>query len=180
LKELEVKVLNIDIEEMEMKILSLGGILIAKEFQTNYIIDSTLKPIKSYTDAYLRIRETKDLLNNTTTNTLTLKKNIPNEHLRENIELNVDIDNKEVLMDIFKELQFDTISTGHKKRNSYELMDSRIDIDIWDEEMYPYPYMEIEVEDEKSLDNIIKALNIQKDNISKESIMQLKEKLNSK
>ncbi|NLC04761.1 MAG: adenylate cyclase, partial [Tissierellia bacterium] len=50
-KELEVKILNIDLEEMERKIISLGGRLIAKETQVNTLIDSTTKPIKESINA---------------------------------------------------------------------------------------------------------------------------------
>lgn len=169
-----------DLEELEKKVISLGGVLISKELQRNYLIDSNLKPIKSYLDAYLRIRETKDLINGTVTNTLTLKKNIENDKLRENIELNVNIDNKENLIEIFKSLEFDNISLGYKERRSYRFMEARLDMDIWDKEMYPYPYMEIEVKNSEDLDKVIEALEIPKENISTDSIMELKSKLKIK
>ena len=40
MKELEVKVLNIDLKEMESKLMSLGATLIDKELQVNTLIDS--------------------------------------------------------------------------------------------------------------------------------------------
>ena len=176
-KELEVKILNIDIEQIEVKILALGGKLISKELQVNTLIDSSKNPIKSSIDAYLRIRETKDLLNDKETTTLTLKKNLKNNYVRENIELNTNIENKDVMLEILHDLGFDKIEAGHKKRTSYLLENARIDLDIWDENTYTYPYMEIEVENEKALDKIINMLEINPENISTKSIVELRDEL---
>lgn len=176
-KELEVKILNIDLEEMEKLIISLGGTLIAKEMQVNTLIDSTERPIKESINAYLRLRETKDLLNNKSDMTLTLKKIISTDGLRENIEMNSRVDNKEAILNIFKELGYDILEEGYKERKSYNLHNARFDLDVWDEKTYPFPYMEIEVESQEDLDKIIQLLGISKDNISTKSIMELKNEL---
>lgn len=176
-KELEVKILNIDLEEMEKLIISLGGTLIAKEVQVNTLIDSTERPIKESINAYLRLRETKDLLNNKSDMTLTLKKIISTEGLRENIEINSRVDNKEAILNIFKELGYDILEEGYKERKSYNLHNARFDLDIWDEKTYPFPYMEIEVESQEALDKIIQLLGISETNISTKSIMELKSEL---
>lgn len=176
-KELEVKILNIDIEQIEEKVIALGGKLISKELQVNTLIDSSKNPIKSSVDAYLRIRETKDLLNGKETTTLTLKKNLKNNYVRENIEYNTNIESKDVMLEILNDLGFDKIQVGHKKRTSYLLENARIDLDIWDEKTYPYPYMEIEVGNEKDLDNLINILGISPENISTKSIVELRSEL---
>lgn len=177
-KELEVKVLNIDIGLIEERIISLGGKLLSKELQINTLIDSSERPIKSYLDAYMRIRESKNLLTNDESITFTLKKNIKNSALRENVELNTDIEDKDTMLQILKELGFDKISIGHKERTSYMLEGARIDLDTWDKDTYPDPYMEIEVNDSSDLDKIIKLLDIPKENISTKSIVQLRKDLN--
>lgn len=176
-KELEVKVLGIDLDTIEEKIVKLKGELIADELQVNTLIDSTSRPIKDSVDAYLRIRETEDLLNDKVNVVLTLKKNIKNENLRENLELNSEIGDKDTVLSIFKNLGFDKIEVGHKKRRSYKLDGARIDLDIWDKETYPYPYMEIEVENLKHLNEITSLLEIPQENISNKSIVELKEEL---
>lgn len=176
-KELEVKVLNIDIKKMEEKIVSVGGRLIGKERQINTLIDSDERPIKSYLDAYLRIRESKDLITESSNTTLTLKKNIKNDNLRENIELNTQIESKEVMLNIFNELGFNKVSEGFKERTSYELKGARIDLDVWDKNTYPYPYMEIEVNDVEILNSIIQILEINKENISTKSIVDLRKEI---
>jgi adenylate cyclase class 2 len=176
-KELEVKILNVDLNEVERKVIDQGGTLISDEEQENILIDSTKNPIKSYADAYLRIRETKDRLNSKTDLTLTLKKNIKNDDLRENLELNVKIGSKETMLALFRELGFDKINIGYKKRKVYEFMDAQIFFDIWDEETYPYPYIEIEVDEENKLYEILDLLDIDRNSISLKSIAELQNEL---
>lgn len=177
-RELEVKILGIDLDDMEKKIITLGGRLIGKEKQINTLIDSREKPIKSYVDAYLRIRETQDLLHNEKSTEFTLKKSIDNDNgLRDNIELTTEIKDKEMLLEILKNLGFDNIEVGFKERKSYEFMEARLDFDQWDKETYPFPYMEIEVKDMKHLNEITKSLQIPQENISTKSIVQLRKEL---
>lgn len=176
-KELEVKVLGLDLQRIEEKIVNLKGELIADELQVNTLIDSSLNPIKDSVDAYLRIRETEDLIKDKVNVVLTLKKNIKNVNLRENVELNSKIEDKEVVLEILENLGFDKIEVGHKKRRSYSLRGARIDLDTWDKETYPYPYMEIEVKDLSHLNEITSLLEIPQANITNKSIVELKEEL---
>lgn len=176
-KELEVKVLGIDLDKLEEKIINLKGQLIADELQENTLIDSTLNPIKDRMDAYLRIRQTEDLINKKTNSVLTLKKNIRNKDLRENVELNSEIEDRDVVLNIFKDLGYDKIEVGYKKRRSYRLNGARIDLDSWDEKTYPYPYMEIEVDSVEHLHEIIDLLEISEENVSNKSIVELREEL---
>lgn len=177
-KELEVKVLNIDVVEMERKLKSLNAELVNKELQVNTLIDSYERPIKSFADGYLRIRESKDLVHNTKTTTMTFKQNIKNRNIRENIEYNVDIKDREAMLEILKILGYKNISIGYKERISYSLNGARIEIDIWDKETYPHPYVEIEVPNQEKLYEIIKLLEIPKENISTKSILELRRELN--
>ena len=176
-KELEVKVLDVDMELMKTKVRELGGKLIVREKQVNTLIDSKNRPIKSYMDGYLRIRETHDLIKDVNTTTLTLKKNLENKVLRENEEYNVSVGNKDIFLEIMENLGFDNISVGYKSRDSYSFLGGRIDFDVWDKETYPYPYMEIEVSNKNDLNEILTKLEIPKDKVSKLSIVELQDKL---
>lgn len=176
-RELEVKVLGLDLDEIEKKVISLGGKLIGDEKQTNTLIDSTNRPIKAYLDAYLRIRETKDLQNQAESIVLTLKKSLNNSGLRDNIELTTEIKDKGMMLEILNNLGFDKIEVGYKVRRSYELLDGRLDFDYWDEETYPFPYMEIEIRDLNHLNEITNILNIPQENISTKSIVELRKDL---
>ncbi len=178
MKELEVKILNIDIEEMEKKILAIGGELIAKEVQTNTLLDREDGFIENDLDAYMRIRETKSLISEEATITLTLKQRVKREGIRENIETNVDINDKDKMVSILSLLGYGVRQVGYKERTSYKLEDIRFDIDRWDKETYPYPYMEIEVAKKDDLDMIIGRLKIPQENISTKSIVDLQRELN--
>lgn len=177
-KELEVKVLNIDLDEMEQKLKSLGAILTSKEEQLNRLIDSKDNFIQKNLDSYIRIRETKSLLNKDIKITLTLKKNISREGIRENIEINTDIMDIDSMLEILGHLGYNVIQEGFKKRTSYTLGNVRFDLDIWDKNTYPYPYMEIEVNDEEELKEMIKLLEIPIENISTKSIVELRTEAN--
>ena len=176
-KELEVKILNMDFNNLEKKIVELGGELIGEENQINTIIDSRMNPIKSYSNSYLRIRETEDIKNHTSEIELTLKKNISTKSLRDNIEYTTGIENKDSMLEILKELGFDFNEIGYKKRKSYRLNGARFDFDTWDKETYPFPYMEIEVDSLKQLNEITSLLGIPQENISYKSIVELKNEL---
>lgn len=177
-KELEVKVLNVDINEIENKLKKLNATLIKKELQVNTLIDSHNRPIKTIADGYLRVRESKDLVSNRKTTTLTFKKNVDNKNLRENIEYNVEVKDRDSIVELLKVLGYDNIKLGYKERTSYSLNGARIDIDIWDKDTYPYPYIEIEVETQEKLYEIINQLGISREKISTKSILELRKELN--
>lgn len=178
MRELEVKVLNMDLKELELKIQKLGGELISKEVQVNTLIDSKDNFIENELDSYMRIRETRFILKDKVKLTLTMKKNINRDGIRENIEINTDISDKESMLKTLKSLGYDVISEGYKERTSYGLGDVRFDLDTWDKETYPYPYMEIEVKDEDELEEMIRLLDIPKENISLKSILELRKEIN--
>jgi adenylate cyclase class 2 len=176
-KEIEIKVLNIDLDDMERKLKELGAKLISKEYQKNIILDSKDRYIERELNSYLRIRETKNLLTNETIINLTLKKNVSRDGARKNIEITTRIDNIGSMISILKDLKYEIMEEGYKERRSYLYEKIRFDLDKWDKETYPFPYMEIEVEKEEDLNKAIYLLNINRNNITTKSIMELKEEL---
>lgn len=176
-KELEVKVLNVDLNEMETKLIKMGAKLISKELQVNTLIDSKDYAIEKSLDSYLRIRETKSLLTGETNLTLTMKKNLNREGIRENLEINTDISDKNSVLEILKSLGYFPYKEGFKERTSYILNNIRFDLDKWDQLTYPNPYMEIEVNNEDELDEIVKLLGISTEKISTKSIVELRNEL---
>lgn len=175
--ELEVKVMNNDLDELEEKLKNLGAKLISKEKQINTIIDTKEKYIQKNLSGYLRIRETKSLIDNFENMTLTFKKDLKGEKLRENLEINSDIKEKDNILKIFKELGYVIVNIGYKDRISYMIDNIRFDLDKWDENTYPYPYMEIEVKDKSDLDKAINILKIDKKDITTKSITELQNEL---
>lgn len=178
LKELEVKILNIDLEEMENKLKELGAELIAKESQVNTLIDSGENYIENKLNSYLRIRESKSALKGTSKLTLTMKESIDREGVRENLETNIDISDREEMIYLLDKLGYQVKDIGKKERTSYLLKGVRFDLDRWDKKTYPDPYMEIEVNNEDELENMIQILEIDKKNISTKSILELRKEKN--
>lgn len=176
--EREVKVLNVDLDEMEKKLKALGARLVSEEYQINTIIDREDRFIEKGLNSYLRIRETKNLITDTTSIDLTLKKNISSDKTRQNVEITTRIDNKEAMLEILRNLQYEVVKEGYKNRKTYVYDDIRFDLDRWDKDTYPYEYMEIEVKKEEDLDRAIDLLHINRENISTKSIMELREELN--
>lgn len=176
-KELEVKILNMDFDKLEEKILQLGGEFLLEENQINTLIDSNKNPIKSYSNSYLRIRETENLKDNTKDTEITLKKNLSREGLRDNVEYTTKIEDRNAMLKILRELGFDLHEIGYKRRKSYKLKGARFDFDTWDKKTYPYTYMEIEVESPEQLEDIVELLEIPEENISKKSIVELRREL---
>ena len=103
-KEIEVKILNIDLGDMENKLIELNAKLISEEEQRNIIFDAKEFPNSLSPNTYLRIRKTKNLLINKIEIKLTLKENTGNEKIRENIETTTKIDNIESMIYILENL----------------------------------------------------------------------------
>ncbi|HHV46855.1 MAG TPA: class IV adenylate cyclase [Tissierellia bacterium] len=175
--EIEVKVLNVNLDEMEEKLKRIGARLVSEEYQINTIIDREDKFIEKRLNSYLRIRETRNLITGKKEIELTLKKNISKGKSRQNIEITTRIDNKEAMLEILKYLQYEAVKEGYKNRKTYIYDDIRFDLDRWDKDTYPYEYMEIEVKKEEDLDKAIDLLDISRENISTKSIMELREEL---
>lgn len=174
-KEIEIKVLNIDLEEMGKRLKNIGAKLISKEYQINTIFDTKDNYIENSLHGYLRIREIEYLLTGEKEIELTMKKNIDKTGARKNIETTVTIDDKKSMIDILNDLGYEIIDKGFKERTSYIYKNIRFDLDRWDEDTYLNPYMEIEVEKEEDLEEAIVLLKINKKNISIKSIKELKE-----
>lgn len=135
MKEIEVKILNIDIANIEAKIKQLGGKKIADDFLIDRVFDTpegTLKQTKSL----LRLRT------NGTTSFLTFKNNASIQNgIRTTDEYETAVDNADIMHTILTSLGYEQIRYREKKRISYLLGEVRIEIDE-----YPTipPYIELE------------------------------------
>ncbi len=176
--ELEVKILNMDLNILEDRIKSIGGRFVSEENQINTIFDNKDMQIEDYLKSYLRIRETQ--VDGKEDIRMTLKKSIKSTSVRENIEYDVklkDKTDKENMIKIFALLGYDISNIGYKNRRSYVFENIRFDLDTWDKETYPNPYMEIEVEKSQDLDRILDMLQIPRENVSTKSITELKKEI---
>ena len=177
MKEIEVKVLNIDPCSMEKKLITLGAVKVKDEKQINMIFDTKDYYLDRSSNGYARIRVTEDKLKNRQDKIFTLKKNITTDGVRENKEHNMELADDELMVQILIGLGYELKHTGKKHRISYELEGILYEIDIWDNDTYPYPYMEIEVNREEDIDRAVELLGIDRGNITTKSIQQLRKEL---
>ncbi len=173
MNEIEVKVLNIDKEEIQKKLVKIGATLIKDEEQNNIRFDTEDKYLKNKYKGYLRVRTTKNNLTGETINTLTLKRNISRDEFRVNEEIETQIHDVDEAIKILEALRYYPKTPGKKRRISYIYDGILFEIDEWDKDIYPRPYLEIEVIKENDLERAIELLNIDRKNITAKSIDEL-------
>lgn len=174
-REIEVKVLHVDLDEMEAKLVDFGGEKIGEEHQTNYLIDSAVHPIPAGL-GYLRIRRIEKDGGETVQCTFKEKKS--DEGVRVYDEHTVIIDDAREMRAIFALLGYGLVEEAKKHRISYAFKQCRIDLDRWDPESFPEPYMEIEGSNRAAIDEVIAALSIDREQVSTKSIAELKKSRN--
>ena len=174
MKEREVKVLNIDKEDIEKKLIDIGAVLVKDENQINYRFDTDDYYLKKTYDGYLRIRITNDNLSGETISTMTFKRNLKRDSLRINEEVNTDLSNWESAAKIIELLGYKQKRPGYKHRRSYMYENILFEIDTWDEETYSKPYLEIEVFSDEGLEKAIKILNLDRSQITTKPIDELR------
>ncbi|WP_326910491.1 class IV adenylate cyclase [Sedimentibacter sp. MB31-C6] len=173
MREREIKVLNIDKDEIERKLIKIGAYLIKDEEQTNIRFDTEDNFLKKNHKGYLRIRITKNLLNGEIKNTLTLKRSINRDKLRVNEETETEISNWKDTVKILEIMGYKQKRPGYKHRKSYSYDNIFFEIDIWDKETYSKPYLEIEMSSEDELEKAIKLLDLDRKQITTKSIDEL-------
>ncbi|WDV47023.1 class IV adenylate cyclase [Clostridiaceae bacterium M8S5] len=172
--ELEVKVLNIDKQDIMDKLEKIGAKQVKHEFQENTVFDTKDRYIKNSLNGYLRIREKTNLNTNETECILTLKRNVSNDELRVNTELETKFDDKESLKEILNLINVNQVHCGTKERISYEKDGILFEIDTWDKETYPETYLELEVKDKKDLNRAIEMLDLNEEDVTSKSFDELR------
>ena len=148
MKEIEVKILEIDVEEVRKKLLALGA---------EKVLDTNLEyTIFDFPDCrlfkkrnLLRVRKVNDKVE------LCLKHKNKQEEVRSAEEIEINTSDYEKTIQILLELNFQIVTEGKKHRKSYILGKIKFEIDT-------YPdipaYLEIESDNEKDLREAVKKL----------------------
>lgn len=176
-REIEVKVLGLDFQNLEEKIKEEGGLFLGEEEQTNYHVDSTRHPVQN--GSYLRVRKTAREGEDPKFE-LTFKRNEENDEVRDNMEYNVSLKEEKTVLELLKQLGYDQVECAKKIRRSYRLGEVRFDFDTWEEKVYPHPYLEVEAPSEEVLYETLDRLEIPRQAVSLLSIRQLQEELKKK
>ncbi|MCX7903196.1 MAG: class IV adenylate cyclase [Caloramator sp.] len=169
MKEIEVKIIDIDVNKIKEQLIKLGAKKITEEFQENYFFDL---PIKD--DGYIRIRKTKNLLDNTEKIILTSKLIISKNFSRQTIENDVLIDSVEAGINFLKSIGINLSKKATKHRESFLFNNCIIDFDSWNKEEFPFPYIEIESEDESYILETVKLLKIDSSNVTSKTLNEIK------
>ena len=176
-KELETRIINIDVDDMRKKLKSLNAELVKSENQINDIYDfEDGRLLKD--KGYARIRTINDKLHNKEIIFMTTKKMLSQGKFKEMEENEVVVDNKTMAEGIFKSLGLKLCQSIKKYRESYKLLDGLVEIDINDKNFCPFPYIEIETSSEESLDNMLNLLGYSMKDTSSKTIYELIDEYN--
>ncbi len=150
--EYEVRVLEIDVNEIKQKLKELNAILIEDVFQRRYVYDfNPVNPSK-----WIRLRT------NGKTTTLTIK-NVESSKIDGTKEMEIAVDDFDTANEILNELGYKPRGIQENKRIKYNLNDVEIDIDTWP----GIPsYLEIEGHSEKDVYDTIKLLELTEEKVT--------------
>lgn len=176
MKELETKIIDIDLDNLRKRLKDLKFENVKKENQVNNIFDfEDGRLLKS--KGYARIRTVDDLINNKTINFITTKKMLSQDTFKVMEENETIIEDATVGENIFKSLGLQLVKSVKKYRESYKYKNTLIEIDINEPSFCPFPYVEIETSSEEELNEVLNLLGYSmKDTTSKTIYEILKEK----
>ncbi|WP_035166453.1 class IV adenylate cyclase [Caloramator sp. ALD01] len=169
MKEIEVKVLNVDLEKIKEKLKSLNAEKVKEENQKNYFFS-----LPNGENGYVRIRIIEDLIDRKEKITLCIKKIFKTDFARQNIEHEFEVSDFNECINFLNELGINDFKREDKHRESYILNGTLIEFDTWDKIVFPIPYMEIEAPSIEALEDILKILDIPKDKITSKGLLEIK------
>lgn len=157
MKEIETRIIKIDVEQIRNRLKDLGAKKIKEENQINHIYDFPNKELLN-NKGYARIRYINDVIENKEHYYMTVKKLISQEKYKVMEENETEILNYKEGENIFKALGLQLIESIKKYRESYEYKEVLIEIDINDKNFCPFPYIELESNNENNLKELVELL----------------------
>ncbi len=145
--EFEVKILDIDVEEIKKKLKSIGAKKDMERNMRRYVYDLKTKD----TDAWIRLRDQGDRV------TLTIKE-IHNDNIDGTKEVEIVVDDFDKTHLLLSKLGFIPKAYQENRRISYTFDDVEIEIDFWPK--IP-PYLEIEGKSIKDVEKAVKLLGFE-------------------
>lgn len=157
MKEIETKILNVDVDQLRILFNQLNFRKVKVEDQINEIFDFADQRL-SASKGYARIRTVKDNINNKTIFYMTVKKMLSQEKYKVMEENEVVIADANEGRAIFLALGLQLTRVVKKYRESYRYKDTLVEIDINDKSFCPFPYIEVESKNEDELLEVIELL----------------------
>lgn len=172
MSEIEVKVLDIDIDRLKEQLLDLGAKLVKKEHQINNMFDyEDERLLKS--KGFVRVREIKDELNGEEKCILGFKKMISQIKYKEMLEEETEVADANSIQEILINIGLKKVRSDKKYRESYQISDVLYEIDIWDKDVYPYPYLEVEAPNQQSLEKGLENIGLTLNDVTAKSLHEL-------
>lgn len=172
MKELETRIIKIDVANIRNILIENSAVKVKEENQTNDIYDFEDGRLLAQ-KGYARIRTIDDLLNQKVVYYMTTKKMLSQGRFKEMEENETIIEDKIAGERIFTSLGLKLKESIKKYRESYKLEDGLVEIDINDTSFCPFPYIEIETDSEEKLERIVKLLGYTMDDTTSKTIYEL-------
>ncbi|MBE6048186.1 MAG: CYTH domain-containing protein [Clostridium sp.] len=172
MKELETRIIKIDVANIRNILIQNGAKKIKEENQVNDIYDFEDGRLLAK-KGYARIRTIDDLLNKKIVYYMTTKRMLSQGMFKEMEENETIIEDKNAGEAIFASLGLVLKESINKYRESYEIDGSLVEIDINDTSFCPFPYIEIETDSEQKLEQIVKLLGYTMEDTTSKTIYQL-------
>ena len=172
MKELETRIVDIDVDDIRNKLTSLGAEKVKSEDQVNEIYDFEDGRLLA-AKGYARIRTTVDRIQGKETIFMTTKKMLSQDTFKVMEENEIIVDDKEMARRIFTSLGLKLQESISKYRESYKIMDSLVEIDINDKSFCPFPYLEIETSSVEKLEEIVKLLGYTLEDTTSQTIYDI-------
>ena len=161
--EYEIRVLEINVEEIKNKLCELNAILVEDVFQKRYVYD--FNPVEP--NKWIRLRT------NGTTSTLTIK-NLESSKIDGTKEMEIIVDDFDTANEILNELGYKPRGIQENKRIKYDLNGVEVDIDTWP----GIPtYLEIEGKSEQEVYDTLELLGLTKENATSLDVQSIYEQI---
>ncbi|MBA5851375.1 CYTH domain-containing protein [Clostridium sp. cel8] len=157
MKEFETRIIKIDVDNIRNRLKSMNAKKVKMENQINSIYDYPDKRLIK-NKGYARIRVVDNLLKNSKEYYMTTKKLVSQGIYKVMEENEIKISDENIGKKIFESLGLVLYQDIKKYRESYKYKHSLIEIDINDKSFCPFPYLEIETDNNDELNEIVNLL----------------------
>ena len=172
MKEIETRIIDIDVEEIRQKLLGINAKKVKQENQINNIYDFSDKRLLE-NKGYARLRTIHDEITDSTVHYMTTKKLISQEKYKIMDEHETEIKDELAAIGIFEALGLQLIQSIKKYRESYKYKNTLIEIDINEKDFCPFPYIEIESADEDELEEVLILLGYSLEDTTSKTIYEI-------
>ena len=174
MKEMETRIIDIDIDYIRSKMIDISAEIVKEESQVNNIYDFSDRRLLNK-KGYARIRTVEDHLNNKNFAFMTTKKLISQEKYKVMDEQETIIEDSNAGANIFKALGLELVQSIKKYRESYKYKNTLIEIDINDKSFCPFPYIEIESCYEDEIKEVVELLGYSMSDTTSKTIYEILE-----